>query len=348
VIDERLQELVSRAIDGDLDDVESAEFEARARRDPELAAELESARRLREAVGELAAAMAPPTDLDAVVEPLRHGMQAPRPSVRPAVRWLGVAAALALGVTVAVEIAQRNPVPPASMEREHRVRSIDDEAVFPLAPLPTANPDEPRPFGASERLLAEEPQEPEAPEPEPLEVVGPLPLDSGQPGEADAERTAEAPEPGSAAEVNVRRDMDKGRPSPSSASREGGRDAAAPSELGVGGETATGGKLRLRSSMPAPAARVTAEDAVTTGSSMSLIIGGRRVWSGTADGCPAERRAVRVEVLAGVVVAVAPAGEGAAVGTAAACRPATVVGVRLEGVGDGTHPAEWLVETDPR
>lgn len=179
-MDETLSELVSRYLDGDLDEAETARLEERARTDAELAAEIDSGHRLREAVAGLADRMTVPATLDKVMEPLRRSESVPAQRVRPAYRWLGAAAAIVLGITVAMEVAQRNPEPSLSRPSAQRTRPVNErEEIFKLAPLPTANPNETRPLGATDRLLEEEPVQPAPPEPQPLEVIGPLP--AGEP-----------------------------------------------------------------------------------------------------------------------------------------------------------------------
>ncbi len=174
-MDETLRELVSRSLDDDLDAAEASYLEDCAQSDAEVAAEIDSDRQLRAAVAALAERMEPPASLDKVMDPLLRSAPAPPQRIRPAFRWLGAAAAVVLGVTVTVEMARRNPEPSLSGPPYRDGRSVQErEEIFQLAPLPTANPDENRPLGATERLLEEEPVAPGAPEPAALEVIGPL------------------------------------------------------------------------------------------------------------------------------------------------------------------------------
>ena len=71
-MDETLRELVSRSLDGDLDDAESACLEESAKTDDELANEIDAARHLRGAVAALSARMEPPARLDKVMETLTN------------------------------------------------------------------------------------------------------------------------------------------------------------------------------------------------------------------------------------------------------------------------------------
>ena len=332
-MDDALRELVSRAVDDDLDAAEAARLAARAADDPELAAELARARELREAVARLAGSMAPPPALDAVVEPLRRSPPTDPPRVRPAVRWLGLAAAIVLGATVALEVARRNPAPTTEPQRPPRVRAVDDEAIFELAPLPTADPDEARPFGAAERLLAQEPPEPRAPEPEPLDVIGPLPLED------------------SAAEAVAPLDKANGAGAAAQESRTGealdlgGRSEDEAPAASAGLDAAEDRALRQRVAPPAAAAEGSrVGPALDEAKNLAVVVAvaGRPVWWGRAAACPAGRWTAVLEIRDGVVVSVAP--------TAAAvpCRPEGLVGARLEGLEDGRHAVEILVGGEPQ
>jgi anti-sigma factor RsiW len=109
MIDHWTEEKLSRYLDDDLDGREAEELEARLASDAELRAELDALRRVRDSVASLADRMEPPNELDILVTPLQREM--PRRGPAPVLRWVGIAAALALGVTVALEVARKNPGP---------------------------------------------------------------------------------------------------------------------------------------------------------------------------------------------------------------------------------------------
>lgn len=112
-MDEATAELLSRFLDGDLDAAEARLLEQRLATEPELATELEALRRLQLQVRSVAERMQLPAELEAPPRlPGRGAAPLPR-RVPPAVRWLGLAAGLALAVTVALEVGRRPPSPPA-------------------------------------------------------------------------------------------------------------------------------------------------------------------------------------------------------------------------------------------
>lgn len=177
--DEATSELLSRLLDDDLDDADRVRLEARLVADPGLRAELEALESVRAATRSIADRMEPPAALDALLEPLRSGTPHGPRATRPVVRWLGMAAGVALAVTVAMEVARRSPpsgqlgepTPPA------RTVPLGKPEMYQLKPLPTSPvPPEEELLGVAERLLASPPAEPELDELEPLDVRGPLPM----------------------------------------------------------------------------------------------------------------------------------------------------------------------------
>lgn len=225
-MDEATSELLSRLLDGDLETADRARLEERLHKEPKLRAELEAMKRLQAATRAVAQRMDPPGSLDAMMKPLRTGApHAPR-RMRPAVRWIGMAAGLALAVTVAMEVARRAPDPmetPRS-RREATADAPEETEIYQLKPLPTSSvPPEEELIGVSERLLASPPAEPELDEPEALYVQGPLPMEDNEPG---FESRDEAKNQGGrmAVEESVARDQPKSSPAR-------GQVAAAPSNL---------------------------------------------------------------------------------------------------------------------
>ena len=353
-MDETLRELVSRHIDGDLDEAEAARLDERALTDGELAEEIEAGHTLRRAVAVLAGSMAPPATLDRVMEPLRTSAPAPTSRVRPVYRWLGAAATVVLGVTVAVEVARRNPEPTPLRPTPHRERPAQGrEEIFKLAPLPTANPDERRPLGATDHLLEEEPALPSAPEPAPLEVMGPLPAEGSSTvadetlGALDSQessvteradmRTAES-RPGPAETVSTTgpgasAGSASSVPSPAGLSRTDG-------DLGEDLPTLDAGKARAKMAI---AGRIAPETPLV------LRIEGKIVWSGGAAACADGTRPVRIEVRDGRVVSLTNILDETGLRTGdpdESCQPENLIGSPIVGVGDGVHLGE-ITAGDP-
>ena len=350
-MDETLRELVSRRLDGDLDDADAARLDERARTDAELAAEIDSGRTLREAVAELADRMEPPATLDRVMDPLLRSAPVPAQRVRPVYRWLGAAAVVVLGVTVAVDVARRNPEPTLSrpsLQRERPAR--EREEIFELAPLPTANPDESHPLGATDRLLEEEPVPPAAPEPAPLEVMGPLSTDESAAAADEAPRSS-GNEPAPDGEV-VETTVLHSRPAPAKKTARAhsgtlaGTASTAPQEAGL----SQADKDR-EETFRAPDAGKAYRDKADGGrqapvAPVVLHIDGLEVWSGSTGACAVGVWPVRIEVRDGEVVSWEPIlgetgdetgerGEG--------CQPETLIGSIVADVGDGIHLAEIVV-----
>jgi hypothetical protein len=346
-MDETRFELVSRYLDGDLTGSEAADFERRLEAEPELAAQVESAQLLRRAVGSVAARMEPPVELDAVIDPLRRSAPSPTVRVRPLYRWIGVAAALVLGITVTLEVARRSPGPRPDLERVARAPSPEaDSEVFQLAPLPTANPDESRPLGAADRLLEEEPGEPIPPEPEALEVLGPLPADDAQPERLDRGLTGERQPPGEEEPQTATSDSTLRHAPVGDIGRGRGidmppRDGPAVSEAAPGkarsGKAAGGGADGGRS-------KGLGSDGSGVSRSVTVTIGGVAVWRGSSRSC-AEGRFTRLIVIrGGVVVSVSSMIDRLEQGGDDPCPLTELPGSFVVGVDDGSYPAQILAE----
>lgn len=182
MIDEATQELLSRHLDGDLEPGERRLLEARLEAEPSLAAELADLGRLRDGLRALAARDEPPANLDAAVEPLRRSAP-PTPVLRPAYRWLALAATLLIGATVTLRVAQRASTPLAPAPAP--ARGLRD-APYQLRPLPTSSvPEDEELIGAADHLLASPPPTPVLPEPSVHTAVGPL-------NESERQLTAQA------------------------------------------------------------------------------------------------------------------------------------------------------------
>jgi hypothetical protein len=353
-MDETLHELVSRYIDGDLEDAESARLEARAATDSELAAAIDAALELRTAVASLAASMEPPAALDRVMEPLCQSAPAPARSVRPLYRWLGAAAAVVLGVSVAVEVARRNPEPtlgrPASSPQQP---AQDRDEIFELAPLPTASPDTDRPLGAADHLLEEKPAQPAAPEPAPLEVIGPLPteatsaVDDGSYRSRESSRSsapAATPEGTGGGKAAIgrldERTMRQGFPSTgdSTGAVSPAPAKAAPSSVGDDRLKSAGGAGN-QGAAAGPSTGREQHGAIE----VVVRIDGADRQVGVRLHCTAGVRPVRIVVVDGTVVEIDRIGDRADNEIGDECRLDDLIGATLAGVGDGSHRAEIVI-----
>lgn len=309
--DAKIVELLSRAVDDELDGAEIERLSKLLDAKPGLRDELESMRELRNAVSALANTMNAPEELDSVMEPMLRSAPAPVPTVRPAIRWLGIAAAIVVGVTVSVEMIRRNPQP-APVARAPV--TADDQKIFELAPLPSAVPGEARPIGATDHLVERQPSPPSIPEPEALVVVGPLDAAT----EADTDRKAEVPaEPAAGREGESSGQID----ARASGKRTKGHDdrERLPSSAALEGAASSPVVTAAKRQSAPPAVAGASVEAIRSATA-SVRIGGRQIWAGPAAGCPAGRYEIILEVDAGVV------------------RHVVVTET------DGGHPAECLLE----
>lgn len=185
MIDEATAELLSRLLDGDLEGSERTDLEVRLEGDAGLRAELEALRRMQAATRAVADRMEPPAALDAMLEPLRTEVPHEPRRIRPVVRWLGMAAGLALAVTVAMEVSRRSSdhIESTRPGKAAPVAGSEMTEIDQLEPLPTspASPAEER-VGVTDRLLASPPAAAALDEPESLVVQGPLPVAGNEAG----------------------------------------------------------------------------------------------------------------------------------------------------------------------
>lgn len=100
-------ELLSRYLDGDLDQQARSELEARLAADHTLRDELEALRRVRSAVRELAATETAPVALDRLVSHLERSSP-PVPRLRPSLRVVAIAATLVVGTVVVLRLSQQS------------------------------------------------------------------------------------------------------------------------------------------------------------------------------------------------------------------------------------------------
>lgn len=347
-MDEKRSELVSRALDDDLSGAERAEFERRLVDDAGLAAEFESLRELRRAVARMADEMEPPAALDAVMKPLRLSPPTTTRRVRPAFRWLGAAAAIVLGVTVTLEVARRNPTPNTQPEPRPRVINHDDREIFELAPLPSAVPNPNRPMGATDHLLEEEPAHPPAPEPQAVEIIGPLTdeehAEIADPAPASSRAAVAKETVSSVASVEKRAKKmgvenrrvstpgaagstreQQGSPPPGRTREDGGSGKALTTSSGY--ESRIGDSaLRRAGTIP-----------------VVVTIGGVEVWAGWSSICPEARRGVVIGIQDGVVVTVEPPAGEPETSSGDECLLLDFLGTVVDGISDGRHVAEVVL-----
>jgi hypothetical protein len=336
--DEKIIELLSRYLDGDLDADETRQIETRLESKPALQNELEAMRQIRRSVATLAAADTVPPELDSVIDPLLRG----RPETvgaRSWVRWLATAAAVVLGTTVVIEVNRRNSGPniehfaKATKERQQ----AESEDRFTLAPLPTSSvPEEERPLGASDRLLASPAPEVELDDPPPLEVLGPL----------EEEDRASAID--DIAEFNRSQPVtEMSAVAADTPSEKGGDEQPAPSGAKMRQAPRTEDKLESQE-----AGRGEALQSWNAAPSMGrgqlfVFIDGRSAWrefipSAT---CKPGRYAVRIVVADGAVHEARPVGGAASSSPSQRlCAANLILDLEIEEVADGEYPAEVVVE----
>lgn len=342
-MDDASTESLSRYLDGDLTPSEARAVEERLKNDSELAAELRDIENVQVSLAALAQRDQPPAALDAMMEPLCRSAPL-RPGVRPVVRWLGIAAALVLGLSVVMEVRRQYPAPTNDPRSRRVAQTLPTESGerFSLAPLPTSSvSEEDRPLGAVDRLLASPLPEPILEEPPAFEVLGPL-----EAGEVDSfdesvkDTTAEL----SGRPTGRRESKDKKRmeadasPLPESVSKTLGGPQAE--------EESTAGSLS-----PAPRNRGTGapwgEEASSGTSRIYVFVNGETAWKEfrPATRCPIGRYSVRVLISEGRVASAWSLGVNPSIPAARRfCAGEAVQGVELENVPDGEYLAELVVE----
>jgi hypothetical protein len=290
-MDEATAELVSRFLDGDLDAAETRRLEQRLATEPELATELEALRRLQLQVRSVAERMQLPADLEAPPRLPGRGAAALPRRVPPAVRWLGLAAGLALAVTVALEVARRPPSPAAPAKDTAppaaaapavappalpRVQALEPVAPAPMdeltkdAAAPPAESPQKAPRPAQSHLQPPDPQLPAAAREKRTAAVGGRgPAAPAEPLEevdsARADRAAEAGSRGPTAANQAAREREPARSAASSeqaafagiAAGAAKQEGAAGARLELIGEDGTPvAALALPGAAPAPGSRL--------------------------------------------------------------------------------------------
>jgi hypothetical protein len=341
MMDESIVEILSRHLDGDLDNEEELALSARLEAEPALVEELEAMRRIRSSVAALASSEQVPRELDSLVDPLLRGK--PEPVVlRPWARWLATAAAVILGATVIIEVNRRNPGP--SIEAMSKLRNEAHPAEpterFTLAPLPTSSlAPEQQPLGASDRLLASPVPDVELDDPVPLEVLGPL--EEGEIPTFEAKETTGIvlneviAESSAAGQDEDAKKVERFRPA---GPPEKGASESAPQREETDGAREAGRGAALQSWEAAPP---------TGRAQLFVFINGKSAWREFTPSttCKAGRYSVRIVVAAGAVREARPVGGAAsAAPSQRLCAAELVLDLEIAGVGDGEYPAEIVVE----
>lgn len=140
-------ELLSRYLDGDLDQQARGELEARLAADHSLRDELEALRRVRSAVRELAATETAPVALDRLVSPLERSSP-PVPRLRPFLRVVAIAATLVVGTAVVLRLSQQSGPRIPRPTTPTKVTQAEDRSR--AAPSSTSSGREPVPAGLHE------------------------------------------------------------------------------------------------------------------------------------------------------------------------------------------------------
>jgi len=253
-----------------------------------------------------------------------------------------------LGVTVAVEMVQRHPGPGLETAPVSKRVNPDEREIFELAPLPSAVPREERSVGAADRLLDEEPAAPQAPEPDALEIIGPL-NERERRATAGASAPAAGAIPPSPQEATTRESVTGPRDHAAAVDAERQLEADAPDLAARSGKSADGAfveksgrkvEVRQRRSIAKEGDGI--DEPVTI--AVILEIGGETLWVGRSTPCDESTWDVEVTMHEGVVVTVAPMIDGVPDHAARRCRPLDLTGVYLEGLPAGSTVARIIVK----
>jgi hypothetical protein len=287
---------------------------------------------LRKAVRDAAAEERAPEALDALVDPLLRG-NPPTSRSRPWAHWLATAAAVVLAATVSFEIVRRAPRGDHHAD-SHPSQMVENRPteIFRLAPLPTSSlPEEERPLGVSDRLLASPIPEVEVDDPPPLEVMGPL---SG-PESEDAIEGDAAAWSGEPDDQELPTLIGKGR-----------RAAAPPpAPLAQGREDRTTADDHSRVTPPHA---VWGDRAPRAEGQLFVFLDGQTVWRRfePSSRCRTGRYTVRIEVAEGKIVGVWPLGAATSpTPEERLCAANLLQGLEASDVPDGEHRAEVLLES---
>jgi hypothetical protein len=346
-MDDSLIELLSRYLDDDLSAAEADSLEERLRTDPELAAELAALEDLRTAVQRLADREEPPDGLDSLVEHLRRAAPV-RPGLSPWVRWLGAAATLMLGLAVILEVNRRHPAPSFDQPTLPNVRERAPQPTerFSLAPLPTSSiPEEERPLGASDRLLASPVAEVEFDELPSLEVIGPLGVSEVEAHDPQSVSEATAGKATAAGDRAEARDVDAVK-SAATAARPPTSSDERKRQSGRLDQAAEEG-LQKPSAQDHAQGPVSWTDEKKPGvAQLFVFIDGQTAWVefNSQTRCPPGRYIVRVNIVDGTVAEAWPLGGApSSPPSQRLCSGEIVLGVEVANVPDGQYQGEVVV-----
>ena len=332
-MDEATAELLSRFLDGDLDAAEARLLEQRLATEPGLAVELEALRRLQLRVRSVAERMQLPAELEAPPRlPGRGAAPLPR-RVPPAVRWLGLAAGLALAATVALEVARKPPSPPAPA-RDAAPPTAAAPVVAPSAPprVQALEPAAPAPADALTKAAAAPPAESFQTTPRPPAQSHLPPPEPQLPAATREKRSAAVGGRGPAASAESLEEMDTAR-------------ADRTPEPGSRGLAATDEAARERGpARSAASSEQAAFTGITAGAAKQEGAAGARLELIGEDGAPVAALALPGAALApGSRLVVTVAGGAIATIEPEAATPAAdpaldgLIGQQLPGVADGRY-----------
>jgi hypothetical protein len=349
MVDDNTMELLSRHLDHDLDDSDENRLAVQIEEDQQLRLELESLKRVRAALREMAATEDPPAALDTILAPLVRS-PAPAAGARPWLRWLATAAVVVVGLTVVLEVSRRRSYEPTGNwpARAAERSATETGGRFALAPLPTRAPGvEERPRGAAERLLSADGPEIDVNSSEPaapLEVLGPLEAPVGE-----TEAAAGEGRDGGREDFGVRgqaKETVTAEPHTDRRLAETGRQSSMDGD-------GTAEKLDETKADQVEARASSGDESWTEAAlfdgQLLVFVEGKTLWRSFKPRvrCDPGRYAVRVRIEAGTVRKVWPVWKPLAAPTESLQASAMVLGLTIDGIADGEYVAEVVVELRP-
>ncbi len=322
-MNDAITEGLSRLLDGDLEPGQAREMARALAADPGLRDELAALTRVRSALQALAESEHAPPGLDARIGPLRQKAESSRPGRR--VRWLAAAAAVALGISVGVQVLHRSPsgLPAGQPIRAPHEAGGDEGALGPVGGAPPSPADrlEGAPFPGTGATAD----------------GGARPPVSGDSPPSRRERAGLPGGPADEAPRGLATDADAQKAPAPSTEREPG---------GPGGPPAAASKLdRLLGAGDGFDERSAAGDRAAAGR-LLVFMGGDTAWQDfepQVTSVPG-RHAVRVRVEGGVVRKVWPVWKPLAAPFDSLQASELVVGLAISGVPDGDYAGEVVIE----